>query len=90
MKKLGLKVFVLIGVITLGANANAQSAQQRKPSPEKVMERLDTNKDGSLDKEEVKKAKKGKLFEHFDKIDKDSDGLISIKELTAVFDKSKK
>jgi len=52
--------------------ANQQKAEER-------FARLDANKDGKLQKEEVK----GRVAENFDAIDKDGDGALSFDELMA-------
>ena len=41
------------------------------------MERLDTNKDGKISKDEAK----GPMVQHFDQIDANSDGFVSKEEL---------
>lgn len=57
-----------------------------RPSPEQIMEHLDTNKDGFISEEEFKagpraKADPEKAVEMFKKIDTDKDGKISLEEL---------
>ncbi|MGZ0655237.1 EF-hand domain-containing protein [Coraliomargarita sp. W4R53] len=53
--------------------------QGKRPSPEELFQRLDTDESGTLSAEEVK----GPLAEHFDEIDADSDGQITKEELGA-------
>lgn len=48
-----------------------------RPSPEKMMERADTNKDGVLTKDETD------LRGNFDKMDADKDGKVTVEELKA-------
>lgn len=85
-KKVKIAV-VACGLLVMTFQAKAQ--EKEPPSPEKVIERLDTDKDGKLSLEEAKQAKRGKLAEHFDKIDTDKDGYISNAELTAMNEKRK-
>jgi EF-hand domain pair len=57
-----------------------------RPTPEQIMERLDTDKDGFISEAEFKagpraKAEPDKAGEMFKKIDTDKDGKISLEEL---------
>ena len=72
-----------------GGNRNAkQGAQsrhtgqsnhgQRRPDPEKIMSRMDTNDDQKISISEAK----GRLKDNFTRRDKNSDGFISLDELT--------
>jgi EF hand len=73
-------------LVSSGAIAQDQPAPppqpQEIPTPEKVMEMLDANKDGFIVREEAK----GPLVEYFDIVDFDKDGKISHAELKAAMD----
>lgn len=58
-----------------------KNKQMRKPSPEKVFEMVDNNKDGQLDKLEVAAKGSGNLEDNFSKIDTNLDDAISMDEL---------
>ena len=57
-----------------GASTKYNSKRQR--NPQKMLDRMDANKDGKLSKEEFRGRP-----EKFDKIDTDNDGFLSIEEL---------
>ena len=79
------KMVSIVTTVIVLATAPAAIAQQEKghrpPPPEKVIERLDTDKDGKISKAEADKAERGRMKEHFDKIDSNGDGFIEAKEL---------
>lgn len=91
MKIKTLKTVVFILALVFGIQANAQSKNQNKQKPdfERILKKLDTNKDGLISKEEAKKGERKRLIENFDKIDSDSDGFISLEELKAMRKKKK-
>lgn len=49
------------------------------PSPERVLEHLDADKSGAIEKSEAK----GPFAEHFDRVDADKNGSVSVEELEA-------
>jgi hypothetical protein len=59
-----------------GKSANSQQGNNQQTSP---MERLDSNNDNKISKEEAK----GPLKENFDRIDSNGDGFISAEEIQA-------
>ncbi len=71
---------LIVAMLFVGLTAYASNVIQR-PSPEKILKKLDTNKDGKIDKEEASKSRGGKLVKRFGKIDTNKDGLINLKEL---------
>lgn len=84
MNKRTLVIALFTATLLTSAFSHAQDAKAKekgRPSPEKIIARLDANEDGKLSKEEVANAKKGKLAERFDKVDANSDGFIDIDEL---------
>ncbi len=89
MKIKTLKTVVFILVLVFGIQVNAQSKNRQKPDFEKIIKKLDTNKDGLIDKSEAAKGERKRLIENFDKIDSDSDGFISLEELKAMRKKKK-
>ena len=86
MKSISLKIGVL-GLVLLGlTHVNAQEEDQKRkrpPSPEMVIEHLDTNDDHQINMEEAQAAKRGKLVEHFEEIDTNTNGQLSLDELKA-------
>jgi Ca2+-binding EF-hand superfamily protein len=63
-----------------GGAASAQPAPgQGPPDPAAVIARMDTNKDGAIQKDEAQ----GRLAERFDMIDANHDGKITAEELAA-------
>ncbi|WPJ95634.1 EF-hand domain-containing protein [Coraliomargarita algicola] len=82
MNKKSLLLLVL-STSLLGFTAQAKpdgepgEAKGKRPSPQEIFQRMDSDENGTLSLEEVK----GPLAEHFDKIDADGDGQITPKEL---------
>jgi len=70
-------------IMTFAAQAQSDGEPRenkgKRPSPQELFQRLDTDESGTLSQEEVK----GPLAEHFEKIDADSDGQITPQELRA-------
>lgn len=64
-------------------DGEAGSPQHGKGNPAEMFQKTDTNKDGGLSLEEVEKARAKRLIKHFSKIDADSNGLLTQKELKA-------
>jgi hypothetical protein len=61
----------------------------KRPSPEEIMKRLDTNADGSVSKDEYMAGPRAKQdpakgAEQFTKLDKDSDGKLTKEEFAAM------
>ena len=71
----------------VGINAFSQDKKRERPSPEQMFEKLDTNKDGKIVKDEIKNER---LANRFDKMDADGDGGITLEELKSSFEKGKK
>jgi EF-hand domain pair/EF hand len=65
---------ILAAIAGLAGTAIARGAFAKRPSP---VERFDTDKDGTVDLAEAKKA----ASDLFDRLDTDKDGTVSIKEL---------
>ncbi len=91
MKTKTLKTVVFILSLVFGIQVNAQSKNQNKQKPdfERIIKKLDANKDGLIDKSEAAKGERKRISENFDKIDNDSDGFISLEELKAMRKKKK-
>ncbi|GAA4111177.1 hypothetical protein GCM10022393_08690 [Aquimarina addita] len=86
MKK-NVKTLLAIGAMVFSfttISAQEETTRDRKrPDPEKMIAKLDTDQDGKLSKEEAEAAEKGKLAERFDTIDTNSDGFLELEELAA-------
>ncbi len=81
MTKRILGICVAMSVL-MTTSAFAQRGERREPpKPEELVKRLDTDKDGKISKAEAEVAPRGRLKEHFDKIDANEDGFIEAKEL---------
>lgn len=83
MKKNTVKTGIISGmfVFLFALNMNAQPSDRKErgkkpPTFKELLEKMDTDKDGKLSKNEVK----GPLKEIFKKIDTDEDGFISKNE----------
>jgi Ca2+-binding EF-hand superfamily protein len=59
------------------------SAEQHKEMAKKKWQSVDTDKDGSVSKQEAEAAKMKGLVEHFDQFDSNKDGKISDEEMRA-------
>ncbi len=59
---------------------------REKPSPEKIMERLDVDKNQAIDKSEAANAKGKMLTDRFDEIDANNNGTIDLNELTTAIE----
>jgi Ca2+-binding EF-hand superfamily protein len=82
-----MKVTIILIALFLGASLAATAADKGdKKDPEAILKSLDTNKDGSVSKEEYlasKKAQKdpAKAGKRFEKADANKDGKLSKEEL---------
>ena len=85
---------ILFGILSLAFfsvsfSAQAQTQGKKQPTPEKQMERLDTDKNGTVSLDEFKSAKRKndvdpeRLEKNFTKMDSDSNGELSLEELQA-------
>ncbi|WP_375239842.1 EF-hand domain-containing protein [Aurantibacter sp.] len=91
--KTGLTFFSLFTSVALfaqgpGGRGGMQGQGNRQPRTEKpdafkIMSKLDTNNDNTIDRDEASNDKRGKISEMFDKIDTDSNNSISLEELEA-------
>lgn len=91
MNKQKIRIGLVVLALTLFSfNSTAQRPTEgHPPSAEKVIEKLDTDKDGVISKVEAESAEKKRIAEHFDKIDTDQNGFISKEELEAMHEKRK-
>jgi len=92
MKKRIFTTGIFIITLLLAINTQAQDKKGRKNggSPEKLIERLDTNKDGQLNLEEVSQAKRGKLAENFETADTNNDGFLNAEEIKIYMEENRK
>ncbi len=91
LRKLNIALVICAG-LAISFNANAQNEQRERkgpPSADKIIEKLDTDKDGKLSLEEVKADDRKRMADNFDKIDSDGDGYITKEELEAMQEKRK-
>ena len=86
MRTKNLKVSLLIITLFTCVQINAQDKNKEKPSPEKMFENLDTNKDKAISLEEFKTRKTKRELKPeaqekiFTKMDTDSNGSVNLKE----------
>lgn len=93
MNKNVIKTMLFLGVFSLAVSVNAQDGEKKAkpaPTPEKMLKNFDTNKDGSISKEEAEANKNQSLFKRFDKIDADKSGSLSVEELKIMLNKQAK
>jgi len=84
MKKVNT-VLILSSVLVVTACSNSDAnAGNRKPSPERILQFLDKDNDGRISRAEAASARKKKLAENFDFIDKNQDDFIDLAELNAM------
>lgn len=84
MKTKVIYLFSLIAIllpVAIQAQSGNNSGKKvgKGAGPEAVLARLDTDRNGSLSKDEVR----GRMVERFETIDANSDGAINVDELTA-------
>lgn len=82
---LSLIAIILPTVTQAQAGKKAGNKEGKRPAPEAVVARLDSNESGTLTKDEVR----GRMAQHFETIDANSDGAISVDELTAAREKAR-
>lgn len=85
MKKQLLIKTMTFGLLTFfftqsGLSQEVKTDKKERPTPEKIMEKFDANKDAKISEDEVQ----GRLKKHFAKIDANEDGAISMDELKAM------
>ena len=97
MKKFVLSALAMAFMAALCVNVNAEEKKEEKKPVDrsKLFDRLDSNKDGSLSKEEFSaRAKtdeqKERVGKQFDRLDKDKNGSISKEEFTSAEPPKKK
>lgn len=67
-----------------GRSRGAEEPSRRRPNPEMIFERMDSDKDGSITKSEAR----GPMVERFDRFDTNEDGAVTLEELKAGFPRS--
>ncbi|MHA7942323.1 EF-hand domain-containing protein [Formosa sp. 3Alg 14/1] len=95
--KLKTLTFAMLSLAFSAVSFSAQAQdKKREPNPEKMLERMDTDKNGTISLEEFKSVKRKKevdaktLEKNFAKIDADSNGQITLEELKKQPKKDKK
>ena len=81
MRKIVFAAAVAAALAAAGAVTAQPAPGQGPPDPAAVIARMDTNKDGAIQKDEAK----GRLADAFDMIDANHDGKITAEELAAAF-----
>ncbi|WP_194767110.1 EF-hand domain-containing protein [Tamlana sp. I1] len=81
--------------LALFAFTSVEAQEKKKPDPEKMFKRFDTNNDGAVTLEEFTSAKRknevpaDKLEKNFKRMDADSDGSVTFEEFKAAQEKGK-
>lgn len=94
MKSKTLKIGTI--ALALFAGSFVQAQEKKKPSPEKMFERFDTNEDGTLTLEEFKNKKRKnevpaeRLEKGFTRMDADSNGSVTLEEFKKAAEQRKK
>ena len=83
IKRISVACLLVTALVATEANAQQQGERRRPPSPEMVIKHLDKDGDSKISKDEANKAERGRLKDHFDKVDTNKDGFIEAKELEA-------
>jgi Ca2+-binding EF-hand superfamily protein len=88
-----MKITIILTALLLSVSLATAADKGDKKDPEAIFKNLDTNKDGSVSKEEYlasKKAQKDpdKAGKHFEKLDANKDGKLSKEELGAAESKA--
>lgn len=76
------------GVASLDAQplGDSERGQGQRPAPSEIFDKLDTDQSGRISAEEAK----GPMAKHFDRIDKDGDGMVSQAEMQEAGQKMRK
>ncbi len=64
-----------------GGRGGGKGQQREKPDASEILDKLDTNRDNLIDKDEAAADKRGKIAEDFYEIDTNDDGFIDLEEL---------
>lgn len=64
-----------------GGRGGGKGQQREKPDASEILDKLDTNKDNLIDKDEAAADKRGKIAEDFYEIDTNDDKFIDLEEL---------
>lgn len=64
-----------------GGRGGGNGQQREKPDASEILDKLDTNKDNLIDKDEAAADKRGKIAEDFYEIDTNDDTFIDLEEL---------
>jgi len=84
MKKINTVLILSSVLVVTACSNNDAKADNHKPSPERIIQFLDKDNDGKISRAEAASARKKKLAENFDFIDKNQDNFIDLSELNAI------
>lgn len=83
-----IALFAACMVPAISHAADGEKKKKAPPAPEKIFQKIDTDKSGAISKEEAEASKNKGIAKKFDKLDTNEDGELSLNEFKA--DKKKK
>ena len=83
-----IAICLFVGMSAFSQEENSNTKKRERPTPEKMFERLDKNRDGKIVKEEVEDRKR--MAKGFDKMDTNADGGVTLEEFKTFFEEMRK